>query len=145
MYIPHKFTNFNTPTEQFSSMINRRWSNSNVNREHVQRLLNKTASIVEWRATIQLSRWHPEFVLRVNPHRIDPEKTLVVNERRPCAVGRDFQYLLSIVVADIDVALRVNCCATYTRSVNALYPLMDVCRLTCRGSKRVWLCVLRQN
>lgn len=102
-------------------MINRRWSDSNVNREHVQRLLNKTASIVKWCATIQLSRWHPEFVLRINPHRIDPEKTLVVNEHRPCAVRRDFQYLLSIVVTDIDVALRVNRCAAYAWSVNALY------------------------
>ena len=92
-------------------MINTRRTNTNINRENVQRLVNKAASVVERRATIQLSGRHPELLLRIHPHSIDPKETLIVNEDGPRAIGRDLQNLLSIRVADVNVAMRVNCSA----------------------------------
>ena len=95
------------------SMVHRRRPNSNVNRKDVQRFLHKTGTIVKWCAPVQLSRWHPKLLLRVNPHGVHPQEPLVVDEHGRSAIGRDLDNFLSVGAADINVSLRIDRCAAY--------------------------------
>ena len=99
-------------------MIYRRRTNPNVNRKNVQRLLHKTGTVVERRAPVQLSRWHPELLLSVNPHRVYPQETLIVDKHGCSAIGRDFDDFLSVCAAHIDVPMSVNRCTAYVLLVH---------------------------
>lgn len=94
-------------------MIYRRRPNPNVNRKDVQKFLHKTGTIVERCAPVQLSRWHPKPLLRVNPHRVYPQEPLIVHEYGRSAVGRDLDNFLSVCAADINVSLRIDRCAAF--------------------------------
>lgn len=94
-------------------MVYRRRTNPNVNRKDVQRFLHITGTIVERRATVQLSRRHPKLLLRVYPHRVYPQEALIVDEHGRGAVGRDLDNLLSVGAAHIDVPLCINRRAAY--------------------------------
>lgn len=97
----------NTPSG--SGMVDSRRPHTNIDRVNVQRLLHEARAVVERRAAIQLGGRHPKPLLRIDPHGVDPEETLVAQEDRHGAVWRDFEDVLSVGVADVDVALRVDC------------------------------------
>lgn len=91
-----------------SSMINSRRPRTNIDRVNVQRLLHKARAIVERRATVQLRRRHPEPLLRVDPHGVDPEEALVADEDGHRAVWEDLEDVLAVSVAHVDVTLCVD-------------------------------------
>ena len=68
-------------------MIDGRRTHTNINREDIERFLHKAGAIVERNTPVQLRGWHPKLLLRVDPHRIHPEETLVANEYRHRIVG----------------------------------------------------------
>lgn len=89
-------------------MIDSRRPNSQIHREDEQRLLHETRTIIERRPAIQLRRRHPESLLRIYPHGIDPQQTFVADENGHGAVGRDLEDVLPVCVAGIDVAFCVD-------------------------------------
>lgn len=89
-------------------MINSRRPNSQIYREDVQWLPHETRAIIERRPAIQLRRRHPESLLRIDPHGIDPQETFVADENGHGAVGGDLQDVLPVRVAGVDVAFSVD-------------------------------------
>ena len=100
-------------------MVYRRRTNPNVNRKNVQRFLHKTGTVVERCAPVQLRCWHPELLLRVNPHGVYPQEPFITDEHGRGAVGRDLDDFLPIGAAHIDVPLCINRRAAYILSVHA--------------------------
>lgn len=89
-------------------MIDSRRPNSQIYREDVQRLPHETRAIIERRPAIQLRRRHPEPLLRIYPHGIDPQQTFVADENGHGAVGGDLENVLPVRVAGVDVPFCVD-------------------------------------
>ena len=90
-------------------MVNARWPNTNVQREHIQRLLyERLHPDIEWLPAIQLRRRHPQFPLRIDPHRIDPKQSIILNEHAARPVRINLDDGLPIRVAHIDVSVGID-------------------------------------
>ena len=94
-------------------MINSRRPNTDINGEDIEWFLHTARTVVERNPSIQLRSWHPKLLLRIDPHSIHPEKTLVVNKHRRCTVGRDPEDLLPVETANVYIAVGIDRCAAW--------------------------------
>ena len=86
--------------------------------------LDVACPIVERRSTIQLRRRHPEFLLVVNPHSVDPKQSRVLNQQGHCAIGEDADDALAVGITDVDIAVRVDSCTPCRRRVSIRLPVL---------------------
>lgn len=89
-------------------MINRTRPDANMKREDMQGLDDTIRPIIERDATIQLRGGHPQLARAVDPHGVDPEQAVVLDEGCARAVGGDLLDGQPVRVGAVDVALRVD-------------------------------------
>lgn len=69
-----------------SWMVNSRWTDPDVNREDIQRLLDEGRPVVERCASVELRCRHPQLPVSVDPHGVYPKETFIMNKGGPRAI-----------------------------------------------------------
>lgn len=89
-------------------MINWTGADANIDGEDIKRQLNAIDAAIERDAAGQLGGGGPKLAGRVDPHGIDPDQAIILNEGLARPVGRDHLDGEAVRIGAVDVAARVD-------------------------------------